>query len=81
MLLKLPVKNAGKNMPRLKNKTYGMGDTKMKYNIHVTNQEGELIETIVIDTKDKYWDSAASKSLTKIEIYEAMYKAEAINNK
>ena len=43
----------------------------MIYDVHVTF-EGELIDTIKIDTDDAFWDSANSKHSTTLDIYEAV---------
>ena len=46
----------------------------MKYKIHITAEEGELLNTIEIDTDEKNWDSVNSKINTQHEIYDEIYR-------
>ena len=47
----------------------------MKFKIHITTDQGELLNTIEVDTNDKYWDSINSKQDTMHEIFDEIYRA------
>lgn len=46
----------------------------MKYKIHVTTSDGELLDSFNINTDEKYWDSGATKSMLISDIFEEIYK-------
>lgn len=46
----------------------------MKYKIHVTTDQGKLLNTAEVDTDEPYWDSYPDKCETVNEIYNEIYK-------
>ena len=46
---------------------------KMIYKVHVTF-DGELLDTIEIDTDDQNWNSASEKHSVSLDIYEAIQR-------
>ena len=47
----------------------------MKFKIHITTDQGELLNTIEIDTTEKNWDSYNSKTETSNEIFDEIERA------
>jgi hypothetical protein len=48
----------------------------MEYKIHITTEDSELLNTIIIDTDRMNWDTNNSKSSTMYEIFDEIYRAE-----
>jgi len=48
----------------------------MKYKIHITTNSGELLDSITINSDEKYWNSQASKRILIEEIFETMENEE-----
>ncbi len=48
----------------------------MLFKIHITTNDGTLLNTIIVDTEESFWDAHQEEVLMGIEIFEEIKKAQ-----
>ena len=66
-----PTTKTIKDLSRSINRLRGF---KMQFKIHITTDQGELLDTIIINTDERNWDTSNTKGMLAADIFTEIYR-------